>query len=189
MNFGYSVYQICMGMSEMRMGGMTIKRMLATLLLGFCISCVTANAADTTISIKGNVKASPCTVDNSAYTATLPDFYADSSSTYSGWVDITLTLSACPSGTSNVKATFAGTEGTTPANFYANAGTAKGVNVELSSVNGTTISGMGNGKTITVSVSDKKVSIPLKARLAVVDKASLAVGTVSATVSVTFTYS
>lgn len=164
------------------------KRFLSVFLtLMIIVACGDLHAANTTvITLKGNVKASPCVVDNATQTVELGDYYMDSTSTYTSWVNLELKLSSCPSGTSTVTATFSGTAGIDATYFYANAGTAKGVNIEFADRNG---NGKGNGKQMAASVTAGGAEFQLRSRIAVTDRSALAVGTVNAAVTATFTYS
>lgn len=166
-----------------------LKRVLSLFLTSMTIvACGVLHAADTTvITLKGNIKASPCVVDNATQTVELGDYYMDSTSTYASWVNFELTLSSCPSGTSTVTATFSGKDGTDATYFYANSGTAKGVDIELADRGG---NGKGNGKQMDASVTEGGgATFLLRARIAVSDRSALAVGTVNTAVTVTFTYS
>ncbi|WP_414446500.1 fimbrial protein [Citrobacter europaeus] len=162
------------------------KQLYLSIIVLIMVVCGYTQAADTTITLKGNVKASPCVVDSAMLTVELGDYFMDSKSTYSDWKNLDLKLSSCPSGTSKVTATFSGTAGTDPTYFYANSGTAKGVNVELGDTSG---NGKGNGKVMDVSITSGTAKLSLRARIAVTDKKTLAVGTVNTAVTVTYSYS
>lgn len=167
---------------------MKLKRLLSALLISIIIVvCGDLYAADTTtITLKGNVRASPCEVDSKNKTVELGDYFMDSSSSYGNWVNLDLILSSCPTGTSTVTASFSGNAGTNTNYHYANSGTAKGVSVELADRNGV---GMGNGKQMTASVTGGGAKFLLRARIVVTKMSDLAVGTVNAAVTVTYTYS
>ncbi|HBE9078755.1 fimbrial protein [Serratia fonticola] len=149
-----------------------------------------ASAAPLNINITGTVISSPCTVNNSTddlnvslgnniQAASLAT--AGSGSTPSPF---NLTLTSCPTGTSNVTVTFSGTADAIQTNMYKNTGLATPLAVELSS--GATI--LGNTSTLTQPVqADKTVTYALSAR-AVTASGNVMPGSISAVVQANFTY-
>ncbi|MBF7979191.1 MULTISPECIES: fimbrial protein [Rahnella] len=148
-------------------------------------------AADTVITLTGTIKASPCTVDSATKPVNLGEYYVDKIKASGDYIPFSLSLSSCPTGTSTVTATFSGTPDTTsPVWYYANAGTAKNIHIELAT-DATTPAGLGNGKSMNASVNgtSKAVEFKMKARVNKDDSLTPAPGTILATVNVAFTYS
>lgn len=150
-------------------------------------------AADAvTINVTGNIVASPCTVDPDSVTKSVPlgDIQAASmneAGSGSEWVDFDIKLINCPAGTTSVTATFSGTADTdSPADSYANTGTATKVAVQLETSD--TEEPLGNGKTSDVDVSsDKTATWGLQTR-AFSTAGSVTPGTIASVISVNFTY-
>lgn len=148
-------------------------------------------AADVNINITGKVIASPCVVNNNN-----SDLNVDLGQTIQASTLATagagttpkpfnLSLTACPTGTSNVTVTFTGTAAANPqTNMYINTGVATPLAVELSS--GATI--LGNNSTLTQPVlADKTVTYALSAR-AVTPTGSVIPGSIVSVVQANFTY-
>jgi minor fimbrial subunit len=169
---------------------MTNKLSLISCALLIAAGVVTsAWAADSTvINIKANIVASPCTVATDKLDIDLGDIQsvvlakAEDASPWSAVQNIQLTN--CPAGTSTVTATFNGTPGV---NFvsYKNTGTANNVGIELADDN-STINYLSNGTTKAVTVASGSANIPVRARLQ--SDGAATVGTVLASVNVTFEY-
>lgn len=142
------------------------KRLLASLVI--CTVSAPVLAADTTIIINGKVVAAACTVDNSgSYTITMPDVTAatlSTAGTAGADKDFSVTLSACPTGTTNVVAKFSGTAA--DSDKYANTtGTGYATNVVVQLRDQATDTNKGNGSTMSVPVdSSRNATFALKAR-------------------------
>ncbi|MFN1128817.1 fimbrial protein [Lelliottia nimipressuralis] len=148
-----------------------------------------ASAADSTINITGNVVASPCSIE-AKKDVNLGDIDASklidtgsASPFVKFWVDMT----ACPATTTSAVGTFSGTASNT--DYYANAGTAKNVEVEVA--NDASGANLGNGKTYNVNIasSTHAGSFLMKARVKNDGKGNAATpGTISSTVQLTVQY-
>lgn len=167
--------------------------LIAAATLGLMMASHGAYAGDTvTLNITGNVVASPCIVnggvdnidvDLGSIQATTLSVAASSSTE----VPFDIKLTACPTGTSSVLATFSGTSDTVAgANYYKNTGTATNVAVAL--IQTSTGNLKGNGSTITQSVqTDRTVTMSMKAK-AYSSAGGATPGTIKSVVTATFTY-
>lgn len=166
------------------------------LMLFFLSPCY---GADTTITITGVIKASPCTVGAPvAIDFGSLDYTRLKQSQFSESITKRMVLTNCPIGTSKVKATFSGPPlSDFGGSNYANAvgeGYAKGVFLNL--LQNATNVGLGNNQSVSVAVDDssRNATIEFNARLGVTskygdDREALTPGLVNVVVSVTFTYS
>lgn len=175
---------------RMKMNSLYSKSTMALFVIA--MGCGSAQADPVNINITGNVVASPCTVNNGNSNLNVDlgtsiqasDLAAVSSG--STKKAFNLALSACPTGTSNVKVTFSGTADTTSTTMYKNTGTATNVAVELSQQTTGTI--LGNGSTLTQAVqAGKTVTYALNAR-AYSAKGGVLPGNISSVVQANFTY-
>ena len=155
-----------------------------------------SDAADTTITIKGNVKASPCVAETTKTVDFGTIYFADlGAGDYTSTQTISIALTSCPSSTSSVTATFAGTPdtGNYEAWNYKNAGTATGYFISVAQENDSS-KGLGNGQTWTQTISSSTNSVVYDisvkiGRSAVAGGATATTGTISGVISVTYTYS
>ena len=153
-----------------------------------------AMAADSTITVTGNVVAAPCTVDTATKSVAIPlgdeTVTTLSKAGFGGtWSKAyNLTLSNCPTATQSVNATFSGTADTADTNGYANsaAGGPAMVSIQLAKPGGTVYlkNGVSYGDT---AIVDGAVSFPVLARM-FTKNGSATPGAVSSAVSVAFTY-
>lgn len=155
------------------------------------ISSVSADGG-TALTLTGEVKASPCTVDAATKTVPLGTYYISTMAKNGEYVKFSVTLSDCPTGTVSVKATFSGTSDTSsPDWYYANttaAGAATGIYIELATDAATPV-GLGNGKTLEAAVNkDNKVEFKLQARVNKGDITPTS-GIIQASVNITYEYS
>ncbi|CAI0820521.1 putative fimbrial protein SthD [Serratia fonticola] len=144
-------------------------------------------AADVTITVSGKVVAGPCTVSTSKASVALGDIYSSdmiSAGAASEWKPVTLSLTGCPIGTSQVTATFSGTADAT--GYYKNMGTAGNIQIELQDDKGTKLNN-GIKKAVSVVDATKSASFPLKVRALSVNGAATQ-GTIQAVISITYTY-
>ncbi|WP_409516328.1 fimbrial protein [Atlantibacter sp.] len=161
--------------------------------IGLLMVMHSAYAADTVnLNITGNVVASPCVVNGGVgnidvdlgniQATTLAA--AGSSSTE---IPFDIKLTACPTGTSSVTATFAGTsDPVAGVNYYKSTGTAGNVAVALIQASNSSLK--GNGSTITQAVqADRTVTMSMKAK-AYSSAGSATPGTIKSVVTATFTY-
>lgn len=159
-----------------------------SLSLVLALSIPTLKAADVTITVNGEVVAKPCTVSTLNATVDLGnlqtfDFVSPGSTSI--WHDISLSLTNCPVGTSQVTASFSGTADET--GYYKNLGTADNIQLELQDGQGTILN---TGEKTIIQVNDftKTVSFPLKVRALSV-QGRVTQGTIQTVISVTYTYS
>lgn len=175
---------------------MTLMKKLNYALLFSLISSAALNvhAGDNvTINVTGKVVASPCTTINGG-TPTLTVSLGDAiqantlAAPASGTtlIKFDLPLADCPASTSNVKATFSGTEDTDP-NYWKNAAATPAANtaVELSEQGTGTV--IHNGSTLNTGVSNGKATFKLQAR-AVSPAGAAGPGDISSTIVVAFEY-
>lgn len=148
--------------------------------------------AGTSLTLSGEVKASPCTVDASTKAVNLGTYYVATMAEQGEYVKFSVTLSNCPTGTSSVTATFSGDPDTSsPQWYYANTtitGAASGIHIELAT-DATTKTGLGNGKTMKVDVDDnRKAEFKLQTRVNK-DNSTPTPGVIQTTVNITYEYS
>ncbi|WP_411750947.1 fimbrial protein [Serratia sp. (in: enterobacteria)] len=164
----------------------------AMALLVMAMGYGSAQADPVNINITGNVVSSPCTVNNNNSNLNVDlgqNIQAGDLATPgagSTLVPFNLVLSACPTGTSNVKVTFTGTADTTSTTMYKNTGSATNLAVELSQQSTGTI--LGNNSFLYQPVlADKTVTYALNAR-AVSATGDVMPGNISSVVQANFTY-
>jgi len=157
------------------------------------VSATEVNAADpVTLNITGNIVASPCQISSDSVTKSIDlgqniaAATLQSAGSSTSWVNFDINVSNCPSGTTNVTMTMHGTADTSkPQDTYISTGTAKNVAVELNSQTGNIQ--LGNGKTITGTISNNAYDFKLMARM-YSSAGNATPGTVNATVTATFVY-
>ena len=167
--------------------------LIAAASLGLMMASQGAFAGDTvTLNITGNVVASPCVVNGGAgnIDVDLGNIQATTlaaASSSSAEVPFDIKLTACPTGTSSVVATFSGTsDSVAGTNYYKNTGTAGNVAVAL--IQASTSNLKGNGTTITQTVqTDRTVTMSMKAK-AYSSAGGATPGTIKSVVTATFTY-
>jgi minor fimbrial subunit len=148
-----------------------------------------ASAADSTINITGNVTASPCKIE-AVKNIDLGDIDASklaATGNASSYVSFYIDVTDCPATTTNATATFSGTASNT--DYYANAGTAKNVEVELVSSYSST--NMGNGKiySLAINSTNHNASYGLKVRVKNDGKGNAVTpGTISSAIQMTIAY-
>ena len=141
----------------------SISKFFSTALLAGLIVCgsslnVWAAGDPVSITITGNVVASPCKVSTDSQTMSIPLSATDlqtadlnAANSASDWVPFNVTLQDCPPGTSSVTATFHGTpDPADPETLYLNMDDAKNVAVQLETQAG---AACGNGKTSTLDIA------------------------------------
>lgn len=147
----------------------------------------TAQAADVTITVNGKVVAKPCTVSTTTAVVNLGDLYSynlTSPGDASGWHNVTLNLTNCPVGTSQVTASFSGTTDST--GYYKNQGSADNIQLELQDSGGIVLKN-GMKKKVQVVDSTLSASFPLKVRALTVNGGATE-GTIQGVINVTYTY-
>lgn len=150
------------------------------------------SAADSTITVKGEVYMEPCTVASSSANLVL-DFGKISAKglqtakSASGWLtqEQTIALTDCPAGTKTVKARFDGAADPDNASIFKSSGTATNVGIWLAISGDSTV--IAPGSTRTATVANGAASFKVGGKL-YSEKGSASGGTVSSTVSVTLSY-
>lgn len=165
----------------------TVKRISIALLPSLVLAYACANAADSTITVNAVVKAAPCTVPP-AMEINLGDYFLDKLPSGTPYQDNELVLTNCPESTSGVRADFLGTPDSTNSAYYSNSGTATGVAVQVYRTGGAASLQSGSSYPVTID-SARKATFKIASRVVVTDSKNLAVGTVSSTINLTFTYS
>jgi minor fimbrial subunit len=151
------------------------------------------HAAPVNIQVTGRVIASPCVVNNNNgdLTVNLGNTIQAATLATAGAgttpQPFNLSLTSCPTGTTNVKVTFTGTAAAAPqANMYLNTGVATPLAIELSQQGTGTL--LGNGSSLTQAVqADKTVTYALSAR-AVTATGNVTPGIILAAIQADFTY-
>lgn len=155
----------------------------------FCHSAL-ADGDPVTITVTGNIVASPCQVDpdSVAKTIDLGDIQAadlNAAGSNSTWKTFSITVNNCPAGTSGVTATFNGTPDTdTPDSAYENVGTASNVAVELTGTGGQPF---GNGKSFKLDIANGSATWNLQTRV-LSAKGGVTPGTVKSVITMSFAY-
>lgn len=158
-----------------------IKPMLASVMLVFSTF---SHAIDSTITVTGSVLQRTCTINSKDVTVPLGVLYTSDlklQNNASQWVNFDLSLTNCQNMT-NVTATFSGTPDST--DYYANAGDASNIMIELQEQNGNT--SLKSGAAITQSVNNNNATFNLRARA--VSKGNTGAGTINSQITVTYTY-
>ncbi|GAA0505004.1 type 1 fimbria minor subunit FimG [Tatumella terrea] len=153
-----------------------------------CLAAATAQAADVTITINGQVVAKPCTISTTTANVslgTLSTSTLQSAGSVSDWKAVALNLTNCPVGTSSVKATFTGTSDST-GTYFLNQGTAGKIAVQLADSSGNNVT---NGGTLTSAVSDSTLSTTFNLEVrAITSSGSATQGSIQSVVNVTYTW-
>ena len=171
---------------------------LTTLAIIAALFSVSSYASDpVTINVTGKVVASPCTFDtaNSSLNIDLGEKYStDLANPVSAFTEkpFNLVMKDCPVGTTNVIATFSGTDAAdlTNGNAFKNMGTATNMVIQVKPLAGTWDSvSFKSGSTMTsaVNTTAKTATFNLTTR-AVTWTGGVSPGTVSASIVADFTY-
>lgn len=158
--------------------------LLAALLL---MVSTALHAADVIITVNGRVVAKPCTITTTDASVNLGNLYTydlanpgDSTT----WQNVSLNLTNCPVGTSQVTATFTGTSDTS--GYYVNQGSAGNVHLELQDRNATVLNN-GTTKTIQIDDATQAATFPLRVRAVTVNGGATQ-GSIQAVINVTYTW-
>ncbi|SNY71426.1 fimbrial protein [Enterobacter sp. CC120223-11] len=174
---------------------MNNKLKLSTVFISALLSHA-ALADPVTLNITGNIVASPCEISSDSVTKTIDlgggsPIQASTLQTAGSatpWVTFTIGLVNCPAGTTKATIQFHGTPDTdNPADMYKNSGTAGNIAVQLQGTGGDQF---GDGKSFTgilPGTSGATYTYNLRAR-AYTQNGGVTPGTISAVVTVTFTY-
>lgn len=173
------------------MKNLTGVALLPFLLCGVFVSHSVYAADPVSITVTGNIVASPCTIDPESVSRKVPlgDIQAAdmaNAGSASPWTNFNIKVINCPAGTSYVTATFSGAASEdNPDIAYQNTGTATNVAVELQGTGGEPF---GNGKNFKLPISaSKDATWNLQAR-AYTSKGGVTPGTISSVITMSFTY-
>ncbi|MEX3137561.1 fimbrial protein [Serratia ureilytica] len=157
---------------------------LSVILLSFVTS-----ASDVTINVHGSVVATPCTTILSDIDVDFGDIFSttlDSAGASTDWKEIKLDLDGCPVGTSSVNIKFSGAPSVVDNNYYLNSGTAEDIVLELQDSDSTLLKN-NESRTMDVNFLTGKASFPVKVRVRSLT-GNPTDGTISSTISVSYTY-
>lgn len=148
--------------------------------------------ADSSISVSGNVVASPCTVDTNTANITvdlgsLQRRNLQTAGEGSEWRDFDLLLTHCPAGTTNVTATLSGTPDTQDATAWRNSGTGGNLALRIARRDHITVYSPGDSLDENVNISTRSASFPLSARM-FTPQGSATAGTFQSVMNVDFTW-
>ena len=159
----------------------------------FCLTLFSAAVqADPSISVSGNVVASPCTVDAGTVNKTVefnPLQQRDLQTAGEGgeWQDFDLLLTNCPPGTATVMALLSGTVDAQDATAWKNSGTSSGMALRIASRDHGTTWAPGSNLQQSVNISTHSASFPLSARM-FTPQGSATAGTFRSVMNVDFTW-
>lgn len=167
-------------------------KLKAIILATGLINCIafSAQAVDSTITVTGNVLQRSCTIGGAGgpnQTVSLGDLYTSdliTNGSTSAWKIFKIEMTNCQN-MSTVRATFSGSADNT--DYYANAGTASNIMIELQDQSGQNIRYKpGSVKTVNVDTNTRRASFDLKVRA--VSKGNAGAGSISSQITVTYTY-
>jgi minor fimbrial subunit len=148
--------------------------------------------ADPSISLSGNVVASPCTVDTDTVNKTvelgsLNSWEMRTAGAASAWQDFELLLTNCPAGTSTVTATLSGSVDIQDVTAWKNSGTSTNMALRIASRDRTIIYVPGNAMSQNINSSSRSASFLLSARM-FTPQGNPSAGTFRSVMNVDFTY-
>lgn len=159
-----------------------------------CLGSFGVQAADSTITVTGEVYAEPCTVSSTSAAIDIDlgqvsakDFQTANASSANWSAVKKITLTNCPAGTKTVTAKFDGTADTDDNSYFKNSGTAKNLSVWLAADTGGTATTIKPEGTQNATVTSSGAEFPIKVKL-YTKKGSVEAGSVSSTISVTLSY-
>lgn len=161
--------------------------------IAFCLTLFSAAVqADSSISVSGNVVASPCTVDTDTVNKTVElgtvqrrDLQIAGEG--GEWHDFDLLLTQCPSGTTKVTATLSGTADPIDATAWKNSGTSTNMALRIASRSHSTTYAPGDSLGEPVNVSTRSATFQLSARM-FTPQGSAGPGTFQSVMNVDFTW-
>lgn len=161
--------------------------------IAFCLTLLSAAVqADSSISVSGNVVASPCTIDTDTVNkvvelGSLQQFSLRSAGAGGDWQDFDLVLTNCPAGTANVTAQLSGTVDTQDATAWKNSGTSTNMALRIASRDHSTAYAPGSSLQQSINTSNRSASFPLSARM-FTPQGSATAGTFQSVMNVDFTW-
>ncbi|MCI1897073.1 MAG: type 1 fimbrial protein [Enterobacter sp.] len=161
--------------------------------IAFCLTLFSATAqAEPTISVSGNVVASPCTIDTNTVNktvdlGTVQRRDLQTAGEGAQWQDFDLLLTNCPTGTTKVTALLSGTLDAQDATAWKNSGTSTNMALRIASRDHATIYASGDSLEETVNISSRSASFPLSARM-FTPQGNATAGTFQSVMNVDFTW-
>lgn len=148
--------------------------------------------ADPTITVTGQVVASPCTVDANTVTQTI-DLGQDTKQHLLAagdggeWADFDLKVTNCPAGTSSVTAKLTGTADSQDSSAWKNSGTSGNIALRVTSRDHNAIYSVNSAVQVKVDTATRSATFPLSARM-FTPTGNATAGTFLSVMSVDFTY-
>ncbi|MGU3415360.1 fimbrial protein [Enterobacteriaceae bacterium C34A] len=144
------------------------------------------------VSISGNVTASPCTVDTGTVSQTvelgsLPRQDVLIAGAAGEWQNFELTLKDCPASTTKVTSTFQGTQDTQDTSAWKNTGTSSNVALRLASRDHATVYSVDSTQQVDVNAGTHSAVFLLSAKM-FTPQGNAKPGTFVSVVNVDFTY-
>lgn len=148
--------------------------------------------ADATLTLSGNVVASPCTVDTDTVNKAVDLGTAqrrDLQTAGEGgeWQDFDLLLTNCPAGTSKVTATLSGTVDAQDGTAWKNSGTSGNMALRIASRDHATAYAPGNVLEQNVNTSTRSAQFPMSARM-FTPQGNATAGTFQSVMNIEFTW-
>ncbi|HID8743616.1 TPA: fimbrial protein [Enterobacter mori] len=148
--------------------------------------------ADASLTLTGNVVASPCTVDTDTVNktvdlGTLQRRDLQTAGEGGEWQDFDLLLTNCPAGTTKVTATVSGTPDTQDATAWKNSGTSGNMALRIANRDRSQTVAPGDSLAQNVNISTRSASFPLSARM-FTPLGSATAGTFQSVMNVDFTW-
>ncbi|ASV55204.1 hypothetical protein LJPFL01_1841 [Lelliottia jeotgali] len=148
--------------------------------------------ADTEINLRGNVVASPCSVDTDTVNKLVefdPLQRTDliTAGTGGAWQNFSLLVKNCPAGTRQVTVKYLGTNDIQDATAWKNTGTATHVALRMTNADHSVIYSNGSAQQISVNSSTNSAEFPLSAKI-FTPQGNAGAGTFAATINLEFTW-
>lgn len=148
--------------------------------------------ADTGINLRGNVVASPCTVDTDTVNKlvefdSLQRMDLVNAGTGGAWQNFSLLVKNCPAGTRQVTVKYLGATDTQDPTAWQNSGTATNVALRMTNADHSVVYRNGNTQQIAVNSSTNSATFPLSAKI-FTPQGNAGAGTFTAVVNLEFTW-
>jgi minor fimbrial subunit len=149
-------------------------------------------SADTAMNLRGNVVASPCTVDTDTVNK-LVEFDPlqrtdlQTAGASGAWQNFSLLVKNCPAGTRQVTVKYLGTNDIQDATAWKNTGTASNVALRMTNADHSVVYSNGSAQQISVNTSTSSAEFPLSAKI-FTPQGNAGAGTFAATISLEFTW-
>jgi len=150
------------------------------------------SSADTSVTLSGNVVASPCTVDTDTANKLvefdpLPRTDLQTAGTGGAWQNFSLLVKNCPAGTRQVTVKYLGTNDIQDATAWKNTGTATNVALRMTNADHSVVYSNGSAQQISVNTSTSSAEFPLSAKI-FTPQGNAGAGTFAATINLEFTW-